>query len=205
MLELRDGGELHAGLVYETEHGEEVRRPAELAGTWEKTALVLLLDWKPGGRERLTAVRGGRYPEPPFVRPQGRTDDVLGFMLRDERSWRGTLELDGTRTEVSFDAASDADAFCARARAIVEKLRRGALRDIKRRLARDVYDEYADYMRDLERPALPSPDALASALRVDTIALGEHDATLWFGRVLGEHSILGVIPDDCSDVTLEHP
>jgi hypothetical protein len=207
-VELRSGGELHAGIVYETEQGKEMRLPLEHAGTWEKTALVLLLAWNlpdRRARERLTLLPKGRFRDPPFVRPCGRTDDVLGFLLRSELSWRGTIELDGKRTEVSFDADQDANAFCARARRIVEKLRSGTLAEVKRRIAKDVYDEYADYMRDLERPALPSAQALANALRVDTIALGEHDATLWFGRVLGEHSILGIISDDCAQVTLDYP
>ncbi len=205
VVELRNGGEVHAGLVYRTEGGEEVRMPVERAGTWEKTALVLAIAWQLRDlrtNERLTRVRDRRYREPPFVPPLGRADDVLGLMLRSTLSWRGTIDLEGWRTEVRFDRDMDATASCARARGIVARLRDGALDELKLRLAEDVYPEYEDYMRDLGERALPSAKALAKAMRVDTIALDEHDVKLWFGRVLGEHSIIGIVPDDCSDVTL---
>ncbi len=93
-----------------------------------------------------------------------------------------------------------------RAREVLAILRKPTLLDLKRQLARDVFDEYTDYMRELRRPAQPSPDALAAAMHVYRIAIdAAGDVTLWFQYVLGEHTILGVLSRDCTRASLDKP
>jgi hypothetical protein len=42
-------------------------------------------------------------------------------------------------------------------------------------------------------------------MRVDTLDVTPNSATLWIGYVLGEHSILGHLSDDCESVELDQP
>jgi hypothetical protein len=144
-------------------------------------------------------------PEPELKLPRGRIDDVLGLVLERDASWEATIDLDG-RTEVAFPTTSDLDAAFSRAKEIVATLRGGALARVMLDLATQVFDEYVDYMAGLGCPALPTADALAASLRVDTIAIDDHgDATLWIGRVLGEHTVLAVLSHDCQSCQLGHP
>ena len=206
-IELRDGGELWAGPVLRDDAGHEFRESFARVGTWTHLPNLFELKW-PGWTERLVAKDPKKHPRAPAIElPRGRRDADLGLLVLHHKHWRSQIQLEGKRTDISLDDQPEArEAMFARAREVVAILRTPTLSSVKLQLANDVYPEYEDYMRALNKPAQPTPDVLARSMHVYTIAVAKDGiATLWFGYVLGEHSILGIMSRDCTSAALSHP
>jgi hypothetical protein len=204
-VELRADGTLHAARVAQSDDGNVVHGALELAGTWKDTPAWLELNWDARPSERLIRERHAIPPQPVFAR--GYQDERLGIVIDREGHWETTVQIDERAVVLTFPTGSpgEDDSAFARAGRIVAELDAGRLMNVVERLAEQVFPEYVEYMIDHGRPTMASPAELADLLQLDAIMLDHKGvATLRFARVLGEHSILGVLSAD-GTVELDHP
>lgn len=199
-IEFCDDGTFNVRRLAMDDAGKLLTGPSKRGGVWEYLDNDLRLGPAPWERLVLTDEAVAKR-EPPYAR--GRDDKTLGLMIETDFGWRGSVQLGDRNVGVSFPCG-DEDKRFARAVRVIELLRGGAFDSAKLQVAKQVMPEYRDWNRGSDRAR--TPQELAASMRCDTVSIDERGiATLWFGDVLTDHSVLGILSEDCQQATLSHP